>query len=260
VIDSHCHVSDPRFDEDRAEVRERAREAGVSQFIDVGCWPAAADRERSVALATEWSECFSAIAVHPHDVGKMEPGSPDHVRELAREEKVVAIGETGLDYYYDHSPRDLQQQWFRNFLRLAGELDMPVVVHSRGADEDTARILREEGAASLRGVVHCFTGGPGLRDAVLDLGSGWHLGFTGIVTFKAADNVREAALATPIERMLVETDAPYLAPVPQRGKRNEPSFVAHTVAALAELKGVSAEELASATAGNTRRLFGLPVP
>ena len=171
---------------------------------------------------------------------------------------MVAIGETGLDYHYDHSPRDEQRRWFSRFVELAGELDLPLVVHSREADEDTVAILRETDAGALAGVVHCFTGGPALADAALELG--WSLGFTGIVTYKRADDVGAALRRTPLDRLLLETDAPYLAPVPRRGKRNEPSFLPHTVARAAELLDRPVEEVAAATADNTRRLFGVPEP
>lgn len=258
MIDSHCHVSSSAFDEDREEVLDRAAQAGVTGVLDVGCWPTEAERERSVALSDRRPEVYSALAVHPHDVARAEAGSLDHVREACAHPRVVAVGETGLDYHYDRSPRDVQRRWFQRFLELAGELDLPVIVHSRAADDDTAEILRELDAGALRGVIHCFSGGPALADAALELG--FSLGITGIVTYKQAEEVVDAARRCPLERLLVETDAPYLAPVPRRGRRNEPALLTHTVERLAELKGLPAEEVARATADNARRLFGLPLP
>jgi len=258
VIDSHCHLSSSAFDEDRDAALDRALEAGVAQVLDIGCWPDAAARDRSVELAERRPEVSSALAVHPHDVARMAPDSLDHVRDRCAHPRVVAVGETGLDYHYDRSPPDEQRRWFRRFLELAGELSLPCIVHSRSADEDTVRILREVDAGALRGVVHCFTGGPALADVVLELG--WSLGITGIVTYKNAEDVVDAARRAPLDRLLVETDAPYLAPVPRRGRRNEPAYVAHTVARLAELRELGADEVARATADNARRLFGLPAP
>jgi len=258
LIDSHCHLSSPAFDGQRGSVLARAAEAGVVQLVDVGCWPAAADRERSVALARDHGEVFCTVGVHPHDVARMEPGSVEHVAGLARDPRVVAVGETGLDFHYDHSPRDVQRRWFRRFIELAGEVALPLVVHSREADEETVAILRETDAGALAGVVHCFTGGPALADAALELG--WSLGFTGIVTYKRADDVVAALRRTPLDRLLLETDAPYLAPVPRRGRQNEPAYLPHTVAKVAELLDRPVEEIAARTADNARRLFGIPAP
>ncbi len=257
IVDSHTHVSEARFDEDREAVLHRAREAGVGAFIDIGCWPEAERRLASVRLAEAHDDVWSVVGVHPHDVGGIGEAELDHVRALAGEHpRVVGVGETGLDFHYDHSPHDVQRTWFARFLELAGELDKPCVVHSRSADAETEEVMREVGASELRGVVHCFTGGPGLADAALDMG--WHLGFTGIVTFKRADNVVDAVRRCPLDRILVETDAPYLAPIPHRGQRNEPAYLPRTVECIAEIKGVSAREVAAATTGNARRLFGLP--
>ena len=258
IIDSHTHVSDGRFDEDRAEVLARAREAGVGGFVDIGCWPERERRMASVRLAEEHGDVWSVVGVHPHDVGAIDDDHLAHVRELVSgHPRVVGVGETGLDFHYDHSPRQAQTEWFGRFLELAGELDAPCVVHSRSADDETVQVMRDHGAADLQGVIHCFTGGPGLADAALELG--WHIGITGIVTFKRAENVADAVRRCPLDRLLVETDAPYLAPIPYRGKRNEPSYLPRTVERIAELKGVTPEEVAQATTANAQRLFRLPV-
>ncbi len=259
IVDSHTHVSDGRFDEDRLEVLERGRAEGVEAFVDIGCWPEHERRLASVRLAEEHPDVWSVVGVHPHDVGSIGDDDLAHVRQLVAEhDRVVAVGETGLDYHYDHSPHDVQRRWFARFLELAGELDSPCVVHSRSADDDTVSVMREAGAADLQGVIHCFTGGPGLADAALELG--WHIGFTGIVTFKRAENVIDAVRRCPLDRMLVETDAPYLAPIPHRGQRNEPAYLPRTVERIAQIKGVTVEEVAAATTANARRLFGLSGP
>lgn len=253
MIDSHTHLSDARFDEDRSDALARARAAGVAGFVDVGCWAGAVDREKSLALARSEPDVWCALGVHPHDVTRMDAGSLEHVRELAADPRCVAIGETGLDHHYDHSPPDEQRRWFTRFVELAADLDKPVVIHSRAADAETLEVLRAVGWG--RGVIHCFTGGPALLDGALELG--FHIGFTGIVTFRAAANVVDAARRTPLARTLVETDAPYLAPIPHRGQRNEPAFLPFTVARLAEVHGLPTTEMSAATSANARRLFGL---
>jgi TatD DNase family protein len=258
IIDSHTHVSDGRFDEDRGEVLDRARASGVGAFIDIGCWPERERRLASVRLAEEHADVWSVVGVHPHDVGGLAEEHLEHVRELVRDHpRVVAVGETGLDFHYDRAPHDEQTRWFHRFLDLAGELDSPCVVHSRSADAQTVQVMQEAGAGDLQGVIHCFTGGPELAEGALELG--WHIGFTGIVTFKSADNVVDAVRRCPMDRMLVETDAPYLAPIPHRGKRNEPAYLPRTVERIAEIKGMTAQEVAQATTANARRLFRLPV-
>ena len=258
IVDSHTHVSDGRFDDDRLEVLDRGRAQGVGAFVDIGCWPERERRLASVRLAEEHADVWSVVGVHPHDVGRIDEEDLAHVRQLAGEHpRVVGVGETGLDFHYDHAPHDVQTQWFARFLELAGELDKPCVVHSRSADEQTVSVMRDCGAGDLQGVIHCFTGGPALAEAALELG--WHIGITGIVTFKGADNVVDAVRRCPLDRLLVETDAPYLAPVPHRGKRNEPAYLPHTLARIAEIKERTVKEVAQATSANARRLFGLPL-
>jgi TatD DNase family protein len=259
-IDSHAHIDTSAFDADRDEVLARARAAGVETIIVIGATGDVADAARAVALAETHPDLYATVAIHPHDVAKMEPSWWEDLRALAERDAVVAIGETGLDYHYDHSPRDAQQRCFAGFIELAKQLDLPVVCHVRDAHDDARRILAEHGAAEgrLRGVIHCFTGGP--DDAEAYAAMGLYVSFSGIVTFKgkSADPIREAVRRVPRERLLIETDCPYLAPVPMRGKRNEPAYLVHTAEALAREVGVEVAELAELTAANTRAAFGLP--
>jgi TatD DNase family protein len=255
MIDSHCHLDTEKFAPDLPEVLARARAAGVTAMICIGSGSDVASARSSVALAGRETDVYASIGVHPHDVAHMGEDDWAALGELARAPRVVGIGETGLDYHYDYSPREAQQAAFRRFVALARESRRPVISHVRDAHADAAAILRDERAAEVGGVIHCFTGGVEDARAYLDLGH--HLSFSGILTFKNADDIRAAARFAPADRVLVETDAPYLAPIPHRGQRNEPAYVAHTLAALAELRGVSLAELDSVTAENTRRLFAL---
>lgn len=209
----------------------------------------------AVELADRHEQIFATVGIHPHDASIVDDDILQTMRELAAHEKVVAIGETGLDYHYDHSPRPQQQHAFRRFAALARELSLPLVVHLRDADADAVDILRSEKAGEVGGVIHCFSSNVEGARAFLDLG--FHLSFSGILTFKAADEIRQAAAFAPADRILVETDAPFLAPVPYRGRRNEPALVAQTVACLAEVRAERLEKVAEATHANTTRLFGL---
>lgn len=257
-VDSHAHIDGEEFDADRDEVVARAREAGVRAILNVGTGdPHAGNFERAVAVAEKYEGVCAAAGVHPHDARLYDEAAERRLLEVVRRgPPVVALGEIGLDYHYDHSPRDVQRRVFARQLRLAREEGLPVIIHSREADEDTASILRREmdGAAGL-GVMHCFGGGPALAEAALGLG--FMISFAGNVTFKKAENLREVARAVPPERLLVETDCPYLAPVPFRGRRNEPAFVVETARFLAELRGVEPEELGRVTSENFARLFRL---
>jgi TatD DNase family protein len=259
-IDSHAHIDTRPFDEDREEVIARAREAGVETIIVIGATGDVSDAERAVKLAESRDDFFATVAIHPHDVAKMEPSWWDALRELARRDKVVAIGETGLDYHYDHSPRDLQQRCFEQFIEMARELELPVVCHVRDAHDDARRILAEQGAGQgrVRGVIHCFTGGP--DDAAAYAEMGLYVSFSGIVTFKgkSANPIREALRLVPRDLLLIETDCPYLAPVPMRGRRNEPAYLVHTAEAIAREIGMELSDLAALTVANTRAAFGLP--
>lgn len=255
-IDSHCHLADPAFDADRDDAIARAREAGAVALVCIGESPAMARRARDVA-AQHPGFVWHTAGVHPHDAATFDP-----LRDVAalRDEAAngaVALGECGLDYHYDHSPRDQQRRAFAAQLALASELRLPVVVHSREAADDTAAMVREAGAAGVVGVMHCFGGPPALAETAID--AGWFISFAGVITFKKWSN--DALLRIPpADRLLVESDAPYLSPVPHRGKRNEPAFVCHTVTRLAEARGLSAERLGAVVTENARRCFNLPVP
>jgi TatD DNase family protein len=257
VIDSHCHLADQAFAADLEAVVARARDAGLERalvILEAGNEQEALQAQRVERL---WPETRTALGVHPHQAHQFA-GDPSRavavVREqAARTSSARAIGEIGLDYHYDYSPRDVQHAVFRGQVRLARELDLPVVIHTREADEDTLMILREEGGGEVRGVLHCFTGGPSLADAGLALG--FHISLAGIITFPRAEELRETARRVPLDRLLIETDSPFLAPVPLRGKRNEPAHVIHVARALAEIHALDAVELGRRTSANFHTLF-----
>lgn len=252
-IDSHCHLAWKEYDADREAVFARAGEAGVEGFIVIGAGSGVEGNDAAVALAAARKEVWAAVGIHPHDASKVEGGYLAHLREWAKQPKVVAIGETGLDYHYDHSPRDVQQKRFREQLQLAKELGLPVLIHSREAWEDTVRLVREEGPLPAGGVFHCFGGT--LEEAHQALDLGFHISISGIITFKKAGVLIEVVEKIPLEKMLIETDAPFLAPVPHRGKRNEPAFVALVGEKIAEIKKRPVGAVAEIVTGNTRRLF-----
>jgi len=251
--DSHAHVDGPEFDGDRAEVLARARAAGVKKIVVIGAVGEPSSAERAVALAEQDADIWATVATHPHDVEKMTPDWWAVHERLAPHPRVVAIGETGLDYYYDHSPRDAQKAAFERFLELAARVHKPVVCHIRDAHDDARAILAASGIG--RGIIHCFTGGP--EDAAAYVELGFHVSFSGIVTYKTAQPIRDAVRMVPVDRLLIETDCPYLAPVPKRGKRNEPAYVVHTAAVVAQEAGLSVEDLARATTANACAVFGL---
>lgn len=255
MIDSHCHINTERFDSDRDDVLKRARDAGVEGLIVIG---AAGDLElcrSAIAMAQDHPDIWATVGVHPHNAEACSPDVLDAVREMATHPRVVAVGETGLDYYYDTSSPESQRQAFKAFIEMARGCSKPLVLHVRDAHADALEIARREGAETVGGVVHCFTGTR--QEAAQWLELGFHLGITGIVTFKNAGELPRVVQETPIDRLLIETDSPYLAPVPHRGRRNEPAFVAQVAERVAELKGVSVSEVDTATANNTRRLFQL---
>jgi TatD DNase family protein len=257
-VDSHAHIDGEEFDADRDEVVARAREAGVRAILNVGTGdPHAGNFERAVAVAEKYEGVYAAAGVHPHDARLYDEAAERRLLEVVRRgPPVVALGEVGLDYHYDNSPRDVQRRVFARQLQLAREEGLPVIIHSREADEETAFILRQEmDGAAAGGVMHCFGGGPALAEAALALG--FMISFAGNVTFKKAESLREVARAVPLERLLVETDCPFLAPVPFRGRRNEPAFVVETARFLAGLRGVGPEELGRVTSENFARLFRL---
>jgi TatD DNase family protein len=255
MIDSHCHLDFAEYANDRGEVLARARGAGVTAFVCIGSGKDTVSAREAVALAGAEPDVWAAVGVHPHDVARMSEADWTELEGLARAPRVVGIGETGLDYYYDHSPREAQLAAYERFVGLARAARRPVISHVRDAHDDAARLLRDAGAADVGGVIHCFTGGVAEARKYLDLGH--HLSFSGIITFKNAGPIREAAAFAPLERVLVETDAPFLAPIPHRGKRNEPSFIVETLRVLAEVRGASVADVDAATTENTRRLFGL---
>ncbi len=255
LVDSHCHLDEARFAGDRAAVIARAQAVGVTRMVTIGASEELRANHDAIALAQQHAGVFATVGVHPHAASTVSPAVIEEIARLARTPKVVAIGETGLDYYYDNSPRAQQQEAFRQFVQLARQLQLPVVVHLRDAYEDAVAILREEKAAEVGGVIHCFSGDRPAARAFLDLG--FHLSFSGIVTFKNADELRAVARMTPADRLLVETDAPFLAPVPHRGKRNEPAYVVLTAAAIAVVRQQPLDELAALTRTNTERLFRL---
>ena len=258
LFDTHAHLDQEDFDADRAAVVERAREAGVESILSVGI--GAASSEAAVRLAGEWPAVHAAVGIQPNYAGDASQGDWDCVAALARGGRVVAIGETGLDRHWDFTPFDVQQDYFDRHLRLAVELNLPVIVHCREAEADVLAMLREAAARGpLRGVMHAFSGDDALADECVALGL--HLSFAGNVTYtnKKFASLRAVAAAAPAERLLIETDSPYIVPHPLRGKqkRNEPALLRHTVACLAGWRGVPAEQIAAQTTTNARRLFGL---
>ena len=257
MIDSHCHLADETFATDLEAVVARARDAGLERVLVI--LEGGNEKEALQAQRVEqlWPETRVSVGVHPHQAHQFadDPSRAAAVvrQQLARTSSARAIGEIGLDYHYDYSPRDVQQAVFRGQVRLARELDLPIVIHTREADEDTLAILREEGGGDLRGVLHCFTGGPSLADAGLALG--FYISLAGIITFPRAEELRQTVRRVPIDRLLTETDSPFLAPVPLRGKRNEPANVVRVVGALAEMHGLDAAELGRRTSANFHTLF-----
>jgi TatD DNase family protein len=248
--DSHCHLPYPGLEDVEAELAA-AREAGVGRFISVGT--DAAQSAAAIDVASRHDDVWATVGLHPHDATQ----GLDGVLALLGSPRVVGIGECGLDYHYDHSPRDVQRAVFAAQVGLANERDLALVIHTREAWDDTWSVLEEVGVPP-RTVFHCFTGGPDEARRCLDLGAS--LSFSGIVTFKSAGDVREAAAQCPLDRLLVETDAPYLAPVPHRGATNTPAYVGLVGAVVAEVKGVQTGEVEAATWANTARLFGLSGP
>ena len=257
LVDSHCHLDFPDFAAERGEVIARARRAGVGTMVTICTKITEFPAIRAIAESDP--DIWCTVGIHPHEAASEPDTGEAALVDYANHPKVIGIGECGLDYHYDHAPRDRQAEVFRTHARAAKRAGVPMVVHTREADTDTARLLTEESdGGRLAGVLHCFTSGRELAMHGLDLG--FYVSFSGIVTFKSAADLREIVKAVPLDRLLVETDAPYLAPIPMRGKRNEPAFVVHTAAAIAEMKGISADELAAATTANFHRLFTKATP
>ncbi|KRF28690.1 TatD family hydrolase [Paenibacillus sp. Soil787] len=253
LTDSHTHLNAEQFNEDQDEVIGRALEAGVTRIVNVGF-----NRETipsSIALAERYDFIYSTVGWHPVDAIDMMPGDLEWIEELCKHEKVVAIGEIGLDYYWDKSPRDVQQRVFREQIRLARKLGMPIVIHNRDAHQDILHILKEEKAEEVGGIMHCFSGS--WETAKQCLNMNFHISFGGPVTFKNARQPKEVLAQVPLDRLLIETDAPYLTPHPFRGKRNETGYVRLVAETAAEIRGMTLEEIAEITTNNAIRLLGL---
>jgi TatD DNase family protein len=257
LIDSHCHLDFEDFAADREAVIERARATGLERMITISTWVKEFAKVR--ALAEAHHDVFFTVGTHPHNAGEEQVAAAKLVA-LARHPKCVGIGEAGLDYHYDHAPRDVAAQVFRTHIAAARQTGLPLVIHARDADNDVAAILEDEmGKGAFKAVLHCFTSSRQLAEVGLSLGL--YVSFSGVLTFKKSDELRAIARDVPDDRLLVETDAPFLAPVPYRGKRNEPAFVGETAKVLAEVKGISAAALAATTSANTLRLFSkMPAP
>jgi TatD DNase family protein len=256
LIDSHAHLDFEDFEGELEAVLARAAAAGVTRIVAIGLWRAPGSFGNAVELATTRPERFAAtVGIHPHECARVPEADWARSAELARLPVVVGVGETGLDFHYDLSPREAQEAAFRRSIRIAHEVGKPLVVHVREADERCLRVLREEGIPAAGGVIHCFTGDARAAEGYLALGL--YVSVAGIITFKTAEPIREAVRLVPRDRLLVETDSPYLAPIPLRGKRNEPANVVHTAAKVAEVWGLPVEEVARLTSENARRLFRL---
>ena len=261
-VDSHAHLDGKQFDSDREQVIARACEAGVSAMVAIGNGDGPPELDAGVKLAEQHPFLYATIGIHPHEARLASDHAYAEMERLARHPKVIAWGEIGLDYYYDHSPRDTQQQVFIRQMELAAAAKLPIVIHCRPSDnsdnawEDCLQLIKEQWAPkNIGGVLHCFTGNWPQAKRALDMG--FMISFAGNVTFPKAQQIRDAALEVPLDRILIETDSPYLAPVPHRGKRNEPAFVKHTAAKLGELRGLSMDEIGDQTSGNFYKFFKL---
>lgn len=255
-IDTHCHLDSEKYDEDRSEVIASLKEAGIEYVVNPGC--NIESSKFSVKLAHDNAMIYAAVGVHPHDANELEEdkSSFDEIKRLAGEEKVVAIGEIGLDYHYDFSPREVQKKWFEEQVKLAKELKLPIIVHDREAHQDTFEIIsRHSEDGNLRGVIHSFSGSLEMANEYIKLG--FFIGLGGVVTFKNAKKPKEVAENIDLDYLLVETDGPYLTPEPNRGKRNNPAYVRHTANYIANLRGMSPQKLAEITTKNAKKLFGI---
>ena len=264
LVDSHAHLEGPRFDGDRGEMLERARAAGVKAILAIGSGTGPGTLDSAIRIAEQYDWIYASIGIHPHEAKLAAKSDYQELESLARHPRVIGFGEIGLDYYYEHSPRDVQQQVFIRQMEIARAAKLPIIIHCRpsanseNAWEDTLRLIREHWTSSgLGGVLHCFTGEQKHAAAALEMGL--MISFAGNVTFPKADNIRFAATSVPLDCMFIETDSPFLAPIPYRGKRNEPAFVSHTAAKIAELRAKSSEEIGAITAANFFRFFKLPV-
>jgi TatD DNase family protein len=262
-VDSHAHLEGPRFDPDRDDVIARARENGIRNILAIGTGDGPGTLDCAVKIADKYDFIYATVGIHPHEVKLAKESDFQELETLAKNPKVIAWGEIGLDYYYDHSPRDLQQQTFIRQMEQARTAKLPIVIHCRPSDnsdsawEDCLRLIQEHWSSSgLGGVLHCFTSTWTHAKRALDMG--FMISFAGNVTFPKAQQIRDSAKEVPLDRMFIETDSPFLAPVPHRGKRNEPSFVKETACQLGELRGLSAEQIGRQTSRNFYRFFSLP--
>jgi TatD DNase family protein len=259
-IDSHAHLEGDKFDGDRSEMLARAREAGLERILAIGSGTGPGTLDCAIKIAEQHDWIYATLGIHPHEAKLAGEADFIQLEQLAKHKKIIAWGEIGLDYFYDHSPRDVQKEVFRRQMEQARAARLPIVIHCRPSDnsenawDDTLQMLREDWASSgLGGILHCFTGTWQHAQAALDMG--FYISFAGNVSFPKAENIREAARQVPLERMLIETDSPFLAPVPHRGKRNEPAFVVNTAEAISQLRGMGKEEIGARTAENFYGLF-----
>jgi TatD DNase family protein len=259
LIDSHAHIDFPQFAEDRAAMLERARTAGITTLLAIGTGPGPEKLDSAIPFAEQHNWIYATIGIHPHDAKEVTPRHLEELSRLAEHPKVIAWGEIGLDYFYDHSPREMQQKVFRDQMELAAQAKLPIVIHCRDAWPDCMDLLeRHWKPASLGGILHCFS--TTLEDARRGIDMGFLISFAGNSTYPKAQNLRDVAKALPLEKILIETDSPYLAPQAYRGKRNEPAYVAEVARTLASVRNLSPDDVAAATAENFRRFFRLPRP
>lgn len=252
-FDSHAHYDDKKFNKDRKEVIEGLKAAGVDYVVNVG-----ADVEtsaKSIELAEKYDFIYASVGVHPHDVKELEEEDIEKLYGMASNDKVVALGEIGLDYYYDNSPRELQKEWFIEQIELAKELELPVIIHSRDADQDTYEIVTDYDANMFGGVIHCYSGSAEMAKRYVE--KGWYIGIGGVVTFKNAKKTVEVIEQIDLEHILIETDCPYLSPEPNRGQRNESKNLQYVAEKIAEIKGITVEEVARITTENAKKLYGI---
>ncbi len=253
IFDTHAHYDDERFDEDRDALLKQLHQDGISYILNAGASPESL--EACIELSDKYPFIYAALGIHPHDADKMNEDLINKIRILSKKEKVVAIGEIGLDYYYDNSPRDIQKYWFERQIELAKELRLPIIIHDRDAHEDTINILKKTDAKQVGGIFHCFTGSAQMALDMIKLNL--YIAIGGPVTFKNARKTIEVVEAVPLERLLVETDSPYLSPEPYRGKRNNSGYLVHIIRKIAEIKGISESEVAETTLANAKKVFGL---
>jgi len=259
LIDSHAHIDFPQFAEDRAAMLERARTAGITTLLAIGTGPGPEKLDSAIPFAEQHNWIYATIGIHPHEAKEVTPRHLEELSRLAEHPKVIAWGEIGLDYFYDHSPREMQQKVFRDQMELAAQAKLPIVIHCRDAWPDCMDLLeRHWKPASLGGILHCFS--TTLEDARRGIDMGFLISFAGNSTYPKAQNLRDVAKALPLEKILIETDSPYLAPQAYRGKRNEPAYVAEVARTLASVRNLSPDDVAAATAENFRRFFRLPRP